>query len=110
MPDFVVQSTMQVYRASLIPTLLLFCLVPVWGTEIGWISPTGNMNAPVAKPSANGYVQAPIAKPPASNYIQPHMFTGNAGLAKTPIVTSTDERGISGYVTHKQLSDFGHRM
>lgn len=73
-------------------------------------SPSGYVQAPVAKPSANGYVQAPIAKPPASNYIQPHMFTGNAGLAKTPIVTSTDERGISGYVTHKQLSDFGHRM
>lgn len=73
-------------------------------------SPSGYVSAPVSKPMANGYVQAPIAKPPASNYIQPHMFTGNAGLAKTPIVTSTDERGISGYVTHKQLSDYGHRM
>lgn len=73
-------------------------------------SPSGYVSAPVPKPMTNGYVQAPIAKPPASNYVQPHMFANNAGLVKTPIVTSTDERGISGYVTHKQLSDYGHRM
>lgn len=29
---------------------------------------------------------------------------------KTPIVATTDQEGISGYVTHKQLSDFGHRL
>lgn len=73
-------------------------------------SPSGYVSAPVARPATNGYVQAPIAKPTTTNYVQPHMFMGNAGLAKTPIVTSTDEKGISGYVTHKQLSDYGHRM
>ncbi|EAT35350.1 AAEL012471-PA [Aedes aegypti] len=75
---------------------------------------TGYVLAPVAKPSTNGYVQAPLAKPAVtSNYIQPSAFTGinNPSLSKTSIIVSTtDADGISGYVTHKQLSDYGLKM
>lgn len=75
-------------------------------------SSTGYVSAPVSNPTGNGYVQAPLAKPISSNYMQPSAFIGmrNTVVAKTPIIASTDVEGISGYVTHKQLSDYGHKM
>lgn len=75
------------------------------------ISAAGYVSAPVSTPNSNGYVQAPLPKPIATNYIQPSAFpVARNILAKTPIVASTDAEGISGYVTHKQLSDYGHKL
>lgn len=73
---------------------------------------TGYVLAPVSKPNINGYVQAPLAPPLTSNYTQPSAFMGNRNpaLSKAPLVVSTETEGISGYVTHKQLSDYGHKM
>lgn len=77
---------------------------------------SGYVAAPAPKPAPNGYVQAPPPKAATltttSNYISPSVFTGigSTPLTKTPIIVSTDADGISGYVTHKQLSDYGHKL
>ncbi|XP_058829691.1 cytokine receptor-like isoform X2 [Topomyia yanbarensis] len=64
------------------------------------IGASGYVLAPVPKNSANGYVQAPVLKPPRPEYM----------LSKIPATVATDTDCISGYVTHKQLSDYGHKM
>ncbi|XP_055630613.1 cytokine receptor-like [Toxorhynchites rutilus septentrionalis] len=64
------------------------------------------------KHGSNGYVLAPMPKAPDSNVIRTNCLVGNGNTnsSKMPIMVSTDVEGISGYVTHKQLVDYGHKM
>ncbi|XP_055592793.1 cytokine receptor [Uranotaenia lowii] len=75
-------------------------------------SNTGYVLSPATKPCTNGYVEAPLKKPIYSNYAQPStlMSVQNNTVSKMPIIVSTATDGISGYVTHKQLSDYGHKL
>lgn len=71
---------------------------------------TGYIPVPVANPSSSGYVQVPSSKFLSADYTQPQRISGNsvANYHKTSEIAYTDAKNISGYVTHKQLSDYGH--
>ncbi|KAL7010742.1 hypothetical protein ACKWTF_016858 [Chironomus riparius] len=86
----------------------------------GYVAPPTSHRNPV--PINNGYVTHSMMNPMQSNgYTQVNHafgkpsikndFTDKFSTKTLPmIVATTDQEGISGYVTHKQLSDFGHRM
>ncbi|KAJ6644668.1 Cytokine receptor [Pseudolycoriella hygida] len=65
--------------------------------------------------TTNGYVSHDaVARPTTTGYTswaaatsRPFVQTIDETKDKTPVIASTDIQGISGYVTHKQLSDFG---
>uniref|UniRef100_A0A336MQ57 CSON004107 protein n=1 Tax=Culicoides sonorensis TaxID=179676 RepID=A0A336MQ57_CULSO len=81
----------------------------------GYVQHTAMPSArPTPPTTTNGYVPYNQPGRPVMNAIPPENTTDLNNIKvsmKTPIVvTSTENNGISGYVTHKQLSDFGHRM
>ncbi|GAB0097928.1 Cytokine receptor [Sergentomyia squamirostris] len=55
----------------------------------------------------NSYVQVGNFAKPSQGYTQ---LSSLKPQFKAPMVTETDETGISGYVTRKQLADFGQRI
>ncbi|XP_053689163.1 cytokine receptor-like isoform X2 [Sabethes cyaneus] len=71
-------------------------------------APADYIPAPVANKCMNGYVQAPRAKTVSSGYTQSLAGMSGVSYSKTSVATSTGAKNISGYVTHKQLSDYGH--
>jgi len=89
--------------------------------QSGYVQPSALMR-PAATTTSNGYVShdAIVGKPATSGYtpwtavdtkpVSEPPTPSDDVKVKTPIVASTDINGISGYVTHKQLSDFGQMM
>lgn len=90
----------------------------------GYIAPPVLHSTPVPQINSNGYVTHSMLNPmQSSGYTQLNAlgkpilnndrnFIDKLNL-KTPIVATTDQEGISGYVTHKQLknfNEFGQRM
>ncbi|XP_063699805.1 cytokine receptor-like [Culicoides brevitarsis] len=79
----------------------------------GYVQHTAMTSARPAPPTnpASYIPYNPVGRPVTSLAPENTADINNSKMGmKTPIVASTDANGISGYVTHKQLSDFGHRM